>query len=108
MNWVVETLCTAVDKELEVLDSSLKAKFLHIAELLEKFGPANVGYPYVKPLGKKLWQIRMKGKTGIARAIYIAVKDKKIIVLHVFVKKIQKTPNSAIRIAFQRLKEIKS
>jgi len=47
----------------------------------------------------------MKGQPGIARAIYITVKGQRIIVLHAFVKKSQKTPRAAIELARQRLKE---
>lgn len=105
MEWEVVTLNSAVDKELEALDVTFKAKFLHIAEMLEHFGPNNVKEPYCKPLGNKLWEIRMKGRPGIARAIYVTAKGKKIIVLHAFVKKTQKTPQKAIDLALKRLKE---
>jgi len=107
MKWEVITLNKAVDKELEALDATFKAKFLHIAELLEKFGPENVKEPYCKSLGNKLWEIRMKGKPGIARAVYAVAKGKKIIILHAFVKKTQKTPTKSINIALKRLKEVK-
>ncbi len=105
MKWKVITLNKKVDEELDSLESTLKAKFLHIAEMLENFGPENVREPYCKSIGNKLWEIRMKGKSGIARAIYITAKGKKIIVLHAFVKKIQKTPKAAIDLALKRLKE---
>ena len=105
MNWEVTTLNPKVDKELGALDAGLKAKFLHIAEMLESFGPEQVKEPYCKPLGNKLWEIRMKGRMGIARAIYVTIKNRKIVVLHAFVKKTQKTPKSAINTALKRLKE---
>lgn len=107
MKWEVLTLNEIVDKELAVLDATFKAKFLHIAEMLENFGPENVREPYCKPLGNKLWEIRMKGRPGIARAIYITAKNKKIIVLHAFIKKTQKTPKKAIDTALNRLAEAK-
>jgi len=105
MKWEVITLNTDVDKELDSLDATFKAKFLHIAEMLENFGPNNVKEPYCKPLGNKLWEIRMKGHSGIARAIYVTAKDRKIVVLHAFVKKTQKTPPKALDLALKRLKE---
>ncbi|MBS0358565.1 MAG: type II toxin-antitoxin system RelE/ParE family toxin [Proteobacteria bacterium] len=107
MKWSIETLNKIVDKELDTLDASFKAKFLHIAEMLEEFGPNNVKQPHCKSLGDKLWEIRMKAKPGIARAIYVTAEEKRIIVLHVFVKKTQKTPKKSIVIAKERLKEIK-
>jgi len=108
MKWQVETLNHAVDQELDSLEPSLKARFLHIAELLEAFGPERVGAPHVKHLVDKLWEIRMKGKSCIARAIYVTVTGRRIVVLHAFVKKTQKTPRSAIRLALVRAKEISS
>jgi phage-related protein len=62
--------------------------------------------PYVKPLGSKLFEIRMKGKDDIARAIYIAATGQRLVVLHAFQKKTAKTPRSAIRIALERAKEV--
>lgn len=106
MKWEVITLNSKVDKELKALDSTFKAKFLHIAEMLENFGPNNVREPYCKPLGDKLWEIRMKGAPGIARAIYVTARQRKIVVLHAFVKKTQKTPQKAIDLALKRLKEL--
>jgi len=88
-----------------MLDSSLKAKFLHIAEMLESLGPHKVREPYVKHLDGKLWEIRMKAQAGIARAIYVTVRERRIIVVHAFVKKSQKTPRAALELARQRIKE---
>jgi len=95
----------AVDAELEMLDPSFKAKFLHIAEILESLGPHKVREPYIKHLENKLWEIRMKARPGIARAIYITTKGQRIIVLHAFVKKTQKTPRAALEVARQRQEE---
>jgi phage-related protein len=110
MSWAVEILNKAVQKELESLPKDLKAKFLHIAEMLEEFGPQNVREPFVKPLKFKksnLWEMRMKGKSGIARAIYITITKERIVVLHAFIKKTQKTPQQALKTAIKRLEEIK-
>ena len=75
--------------------------------MLETFGPQHVREPYVKPLGDNLWEMRLKGPRGIARAIYITVVERRIVVLHVFVKKTRKTPRSAIETALARAREIK-
>lgn len=106
MCWRVETLNAEVDAELEALEPMLRAKLLHIAELLETFGPHQVREPYVKPLGDKLWEIRMKGRSGIARAIYVTVSGRRIVVIHAFVKKTRKTPRSALRLALKRAEEL--
>ena len=105
MKWEICILNDKVKSELESLDKAFKAKLLHIIALIERFGPSNVQEPYCKPIGNKLWEIRMKAQPGIARAIYVTAKGKKIIILHAFVKKTQKTPKKAIDIALKRLKE---
>ncbi len=105
MNWTVETLNDVVDEELNALHPTFKAKFLHIAEMLESLGPHKVREPYVKHLDEKLWEIRLKAQPGIARAIYVTAVGKRIVVLHAFVKKRQKTPRASIELARQRMKE---
>ena len=47
----------------------------------------------------------MQGRDGIARAVYAAMHGRRLLVLHVFVKKTQTTPRSAIATALQRLKD---
>ena len=49
----------------------------------------------------------MKGKDGIARAIYVTAKGERVVVLHAFVKKTQKTPQAALEVARQRAEEVK-
>lgn len=105
MTWHVH-LIEAAEKELDALPADLKARFLRVAELLQTLGAQKVGLPHVRPLEGKLWEMRMSGKDGIARAAYVAASGKRLIVLHVFVKKTQKTPRHAIETALARLKEL--
>ena len=104
-HWTV-TLHPLAEPELHALPADMKARFLHIAELLQDFGPQRVGLPHVRPLENKLWEMRMQGRDGIARAVYAAVKGRTLLVLHVFVKKTQTTPHSAIETATKRLKAL--
>src|SRR5260370_34858250 len=83
----------------------MQARFLRISELLESFGPQRVGLPHVRPLGEKLWEMRLSGREGIGRAIYTAAAGRRLIVLHAFVKKTQKTPPIALNLPLKRLKE---
>ncbi|MBK7053195.1 MAG: type II toxin-antitoxin system RelE/ParE family toxin [Rhodoferax sp.] len=101
-NWTV-TMHPLAELELLALPADMKARFLHIAEMLEEFGPQRVGLPHIRPLESKLWEMRMKGRDGIARAVYAAVQDRRLLVLHVFVKKTQTTPRAAIAMALKRL-----
>jgi phage-related protein len=104
MSWRVDLLPQA-EAELMALPADMRARFLHIAEMLVEFGPQRVGMPHIRPLDRKLWEIRMTGRDGIARAIYVAQADQRLTVLHVFVKKTPTTPHRAIETARARLNE---
>lgn len=105
MAWQVK-LTWAAENELMGLPADMRARFLHIAELLIEFGPQKVSMPHVRPLEGKLWEIRMMGRDGIARAIYVTRTGQVITVLHVFSKKTQKTPRKAIDTAYERLRRL--
>ena len=106
MAWRVEILDGRVEKELDGLSSDVRQRFLRIAELIEQHGMAAMHEPYVKHLEGKLWEMRMKGKDGIARAIYVTAKAERVVVVHAFVKKTQKTPQGALEVARKRAKEV--
>ena len=97
-----------MEAELLALPKDMQARFLRISELLESFGPQRLGLPHVRPLGRKLWEMRFTGKDGIGRAIYTAAAERRLVVLHAFVKKTQKTPRSALDLALKRAKELDS
>ena len=105
--WSIEPLNDAVREELLGLPADHQARFLRICELLIEHGPQNVGKPYVLPIRDKLWEMRLKGRDGISRALYMAAKGRRLIVLRAFVKKTQKTPDREIKLALKRSKEIK-
>ena len=94
------------EPELKALPSDMQARFVHVAELLQEFGPQRVGMPHIRPLEGKLWEMRMQGRDGIARAVYAAVQGRRLLVLHVFVKKTQATPRSALETARKRLESV--
>ena len=81
-------------------------RFVRIAQLIEEHGMAAMREPYIKHLEGKLWEMRMRGKDGIARAIYVTAKGERVVVVHAFVKKTQKTPQTALETARKRAKEV--
>jgi phage-related protein len=107
MKWTVETLNDVVDQELEALPADMRARFIRMVDLIETFGVQKVGHPHVKHLEGALWEMRLSGKAGIARAVYVTVTGKKVVVVRVFVKKTQKTPRREINLALERAKEIR-
>ncbi len=107
MNWAIEFFNEDVEKETLQLPAKILAKMLHIFELIELMG-AKLGEPYTKPLKDGLFEVRAKAREGIGRSIYCYQKGNKIIILHSFVKKDQKTPKKALDIALKRKKELES
>ncbi len=106
MRWIVDTH-EAADPEIEALPPGLQARLIRLIELIENVGLDKLHEPHVKHLEGKLWELRAKASEGIARGIYVTVTGRRVLVLHVFVKKTQKTPSRALAIARQRMKEVK-
>jgi phage-related protein len=52
--------------------------------------------------------MRLKGRDGISRAIYVTATGRRVVVVRVFVKKTQQTPRREIEIALKRSREVKS
>jgi phage-related protein len=78
--------------------SKVQAKLLRTFELLEELG-IEVGEPHVKPLGNKLYEIRIRVDRNNFRVIYFAYTDRRFILLHGFQKKTQKTPTKELETA---------
>lgn len=104
--WRVEVLNEIVRAEIAALPEDIRARLAHIVDMMVAVGPERMRAPQVRPLRGKLWEMRMSGRDGIARAIYMAVSGRRIVILHAFVKKTQKTPPRAIRLALARAKEL--
>lgn len=106
MAWTVLILNAAVEKELAALPDDMLARFQQVADLIREFGLQAVRGPLVKHLRGPLWEMRMRGRDGISRALYVAETGQRVVVVRVFVKKTQKTPADEIALALRRAKEI--
>ena len=69
MTWVVELLDDRVREEIEALPDDMKARFRRIVELIQGHGLERVHEPHIKHLEGALWEMRMRGRDGISRAI---------------------------------------
>ncbi len=107
MEWQITFFNHKVEKETLSFPKGILANFLHLAEMIEEFGPA-LGAPYTKALGEGLFEIRAKGQEGIGRSFFCTLKGNEVIVLHSFIKKSQKTPKKEMKVARKRLKEVKA
>ena len=92
MAWTVETLNESVDAELAELPADMRARLVRISELIESVGLPNVKEPHVRHIRGQLWEIRLKGKAGIARALYVTAKEQRVVIVRAFIKKTEKTP----------------
>jgi len=106
MRWTVETLSDVVDAELEALPPALQARLIRLMEMVEAIGLEQLHEPHVKHIEGKLWELRAKAAEGIARGLYVTVTGRRVVVVHIFAKKSQKTPRSALDIARQRMKQV--
>jgi phage-related protein len=106
--WTVEILNATVAAEIGAMAKEMQAAFLRLSERIEAVGLERIREPHVKHLRGKLWEMRLNGRDSIGRAIYVTVISRRVIVVHAFVKKTQKTPTAALDLAEQRAKEIKS
>ena len=106
MSWRVSVFDSDVQAELDALPSDMRARLVRIVNLIETYGLENVGQPHVKHLQQSLWEMRMKGRDGISRAIYVTASGKRVVIVRAFIKKSQKTPQREIKLALQRAKEL--
>jgi len=65
---------------------------------MEAFGP-DLGMPHTRAMGGGLFELRLKAAEGIARIFYCTVVGQRIVFLHQFIKKTDKTPKTDLDIA---------
>ena len=106
MEWTVETLNDAVDAELQALPAEMRARFSRICGMIAAVGLERVGAPHVRHLTSALWEMRMTGRDGISRALYVTAPERRAVVVRAFVKKTQQTPKREIALALRRAREI--
>jgi phage-related protein len=107
MLWAVEILNAAVVAELEALPSDMRARLARLSEVIERHGLHALPRDSVKHLEDKLWELRISGRDGIARAIYVTATGRRVVIVRAFVKKTQRTPLRELEIARQRAKEVR-
>ncbi len=107
MAWKVSFLDDVVEREVLELPRDIQARLLRISEMIEQLGLAVMREPYVKHLEKSLWEMRMVGRDGIARALYVTAYHGRVVIVRVFRKKSQKTPRREIELALRRAMQLK-
>jgi phage-related protein len=105
MTWSLEYYNTTVEQSVLHLPPGLLARYLRLTDLMLEFGP-NLGMPHTRAMGEGLFELRLRGQEGIARVFYCTAIQRRIVMLHVFIKTSQKTPKRELDIAKRRLQEV--
>jgi phage-related protein len=65
-----------------------------------------IGMPLCRPLGGGLWEVRCNLTQGRIARVLFCVRQGRMVLLHAFAKKTQKTPAGERALAVRRMKEI--
>ena len=106
MPWIVETLNTVVDEEIEALPADMRARLARLSGVIEQVGFEALPRDSVAHLEGKLWELRITGRDGISRAIYVTAIGRRVVIVRVFIKKTPRTPPRELAIARQRAKDV--
>ena len=96
-----------VQEEIMNLPVTLQARYIGLTDRMIEYGP-NLGLPHTDAFGGGLFELRLKGAEGIARVFFCTMIGQEIVMLHSFIKKTQKTPEKELKLAKQRMKELKN
>jgi len=87
-----------VEMFLDSLDVKMRVKALGSIDILAEYGNT-LREPYSKPMGKGLFELRIKFAGDITRIFYFFIVDNKVVLTNGFVKKTRKTPPDEIALA---------
>jgi len=107
MAYLIEYYSKGIQDDILNLPVTLQARYIGLTDRMMEHGPL-LGLPHTDAFGGGLFELRLKGAEGIARVFFCTMLGQKIVMLHSFIKKTQKTPEKELKIAKQRMKEIKN
>lgn len=102
--WKVEFLNEALE-EFKKLPADMRARFQRIFGMVADMGQDALVMPHARHIQGRLWELRAKGRDGIARGLYVVVTGRRVVVARFFIKKTQNTPAGEIRLALKRCGE---
>ena len=106
MNWTITYYSDAVQEEILAMSAGFLGRYFRYSDRMEIYGP-DLGMPHTRAVGEGLFELRLKAADGIARVFYCTTVGKKIVILHQYIKKTDKTPSRELATARRRMKEIK-
>ena len=106
MDYTISYYSDTVQQQILELPDTLAARYVVLTRRMIALGP-NIGEPHTKAFGEGLFELRLKGAEGIARVFFCTLVGKRIVMLHSFIKKSDRTPVREREVAKTRMKEIK-
>lgn len=106
MIWTITYYDASVQEEILAMPAGFLGRYLRYSDRMELYGP-DLGMPHTRAMGDGLFELRLKAAEGISRVFYCTVVNRKIVILHQFTKKTDKTPPREVEKARRRMKEIK-
>jgi phage-related protein len=106
VDYTINYYSDAVQEQIMELPDTLAARYIVLTRRMIALGP-NLGEPHTKAFGDGLFELRLKGAEGIARVFFCTLVGRRIVMLHSFIKKSERTPAREREIAETRMKEIK-
>lgn len=105
MGWKILYYSDEVQETIGDWPVGIRAYYVRITERICAFGP-NLGMPFTDSLGQGLFEIRARGKEGIAHAFFCMLVERRILILHAYIKKSQKIPARELEVARKRQAEV--
>ena len=106
MDFTIAYYSENVQEQILQLPDTLAARYVVLTRRMIALGP-NLGEPHTTAFGDGLFELRLKGAEGIARVFFCTLVGKRIVMLHSFIKKSDRTPIREREVAEARLKEVK-
>lgn len=106
MTWEIIYYNAALQEEITKLPVGIQARYIRLTDRMCIYG-ANLSMPHTKSMKNGLFELRMKSQEGIGRVFYCTLVNKRIVMLHSFIKKTSSTPSKELKIATARMNEVK-
>lgn len=107
MIWTITYYDDSVQEEILAMPPGFLGRYLRYSDRMEVYGP-DLGMPHTRAMGDGLFELRLKAAEGISRVFYCTAVNRKIVILHQFTKKTDKTPSRELEKARRRMKEVKN
>ena len=105
MDWEIVYFNEDLQSAVMRLPAGIQGRYIHLTQRMLAFGP-DLGMPHSRAMGGGLFELRLKSKEGIGRVFFGVLPSRRIMMLHAFMKKSQKTPAKELEIVRLRLEGV--